>query len=210
MGINHLTTKLYLSDLKTQFVPRSKHSLPRFQNRYFNVAWRNNRCLFWDPSKTIKFIVGRTQNFWILKLMSHKVSLGFKKFIPATSPWNDEQPQHPRAIPLLSGKHIINSLFNSARTQQIHSLPIYKSGNMIRLIEPSSGQFTTHIRGTSSRCANVGSLRSHTNEALSCSRLYKNLVVLWKSIQKVISFSRQAKKKSTISHKSKIHNFVSV
>ena len=28
--INHLSTKLYLSDLKTHFVPRSKHSLLRF------------------------------------------------------------------------------------------------------------------------------------------------------------------------------------
>ena len=28
--INPLSTKLYLSDLKTQFVPRSKHSLLRF------------------------------------------------------------------------------------------------------------------------------------------------------------------------------------
>ena len=28
-SINPLSMKLYLSDLKTQFVPRSKHSLPR-------------------------------------------------------------------------------------------------------------------------------------------------------------------------------------
>ena len=28
--INPLSTKLYLSDLKTHFVPRSKHSLLRF------------------------------------------------------------------------------------------------------------------------------------------------------------------------------------
>ena len=29
LNINPLRTKLYLSDLKTQFVPHSKHSLPR-------------------------------------------------------------------------------------------------------------------------------------------------------------------------------------
>ena len=30
LNINPLSTKLYLSDLKTHFVPRSKHSLLRF------------------------------------------------------------------------------------------------------------------------------------------------------------------------------------
>ena len=30
VNINPLSTKVYLSDLKTQFVPRSKHSLLRF------------------------------------------------------------------------------------------------------------------------------------------------------------------------------------
>ena len=30
--IHPLNTKLYLSDLKTQFVPRNKHTLLRFQN----------------------------------------------------------------------------------------------------------------------------------------------------------------------------------
>jgi hypothetical protein len=29
-NVNPLSTKLYLYDLKTYFVPRSKHSLPRF------------------------------------------------------------------------------------------------------------------------------------------------------------------------------------
>ena len=31
MGINPLRTKLYLSNLKTHFVPRSKHYLPRIE-----------------------------------------------------------------------------------------------------------------------------------------------------------------------------------
>jgi len=35
-------------------------------------------------------------------------------------------------------------------------LSIYKSGNMFRLIDPSSGQFTNHIEGTFSRCAQCG------------------------------------------------------
>ena len=35
-------------------------------------------------------------------------------------------------------------------------LSIYKSGNMFRLIEPSSGQFTNHTEGTLSRCAHCG------------------------------------------------------
>ena len=50
--VHHVTSGLYLSNIKTQFVPRSKRSLPRFQSRYVNVVYRNNRCLFYDPRKT--------------------------------------------------------------------------------------------------------------------------------------------------------------
>ena len=71
--INPLSTKLYLSQLKTHFVLHSKHF--GFKNQSVNAVKRNNRSLFSDPHKTHKCIVGRTQNFWMLKLVLHKVSL---------------------------------------------------------------------------------------------------------------------------------------
>jgi len=44
----------------------------------------------------------------------------------------------------------------SVAVQQIVLLSIYKSGNMFRLIEPSSGHFINHTEGTFSRCAHCG------------------------------------------------------
>ena len=39
--------------IKTQSVPRSKHSVC-YKNQSVNVVWGNNGCLFWDPHKTHK------------------------------------------------------------------------------------------------------------------------------------------------------------
>jgi len=52
-------------------------------------------------------------------------------------------------------------------------LSIYKSGNMFRLIEPSSGQFTNHTEGTFSRCAHCGNpniYKSYDNNSVACGR----------------------------------------
>ena len=52
-------------------------------------------------------------------------------------------------------------------------LSVYKSGNMFRLIEPSSGQFTNHIEGTFSRCARCGIpnvYKSYENKSIACGR----------------------------------------
>ena len=43
------------------------------------MTYRNNRCLFRDTCKTYKFVVGRTQNFWRLKLVVYNVSLRLQK-----------------------------------------------------------------------------------------------------------------------------------
>ena len=43
---NPLSTKLYLSDLKTQSVPRSKHSLPRLQKTSQLMMCREIIALF--------------------------------------------------------------------------------------------------------------------------------------------------------------------
>jgi len=44
--------------------------------------------------------------------------------------------------------------FSQNTTNNLSS--ISKSGNMFRLIEPSSGQFTNHTEGTFSSCAHCG------------------------------------------------------
>jgi hypothetical protein len=43
--------------LKTQSVPRSKHTLSSYKNQSVNFLYGNNRCLFWDPHKTHKHSV---------------------------------------------------------------------------------------------------------------------------------------------------------
>jgi hypothetical protein len=82
--INPLGTKVYLSQLETQSVPRSKHSLPRLQKPIRFAVWRNNRCLFWDPCKK-KYTVSRTQNFWMLKLVVHSAQQKSSGLIFCTS-----------------------------------------------------------------------------------------------------------------------------
>ena len=59
--VNLLRTKLYLSNLKTQFVPRRKHSDSVIKTDKLLLYREKIRCLFWDPRKTHKCTVGRTQ-----------------------------------------------------------------------------------------------------------------------------------------------------
>ena len=51
-------------ELKTQSVPRSKHTPSPLKNQSVNVVEGNNRRLFWDPYRTQKYTVGRMQNCW--------------------------------------------------------------------------------------------------------------------------------------------------
>ena len=57
-------------------------------------------------------------------------------------------------------------------------LSIYKSGNMFWLIEPSSGQFTNHIGGTFSRCAQCGLWIGLTMAqwAETCCKIYRLII----------------------------------
>jgi hypothetical protein len=52
--MNPFKTKCMLLNLKTKFVPHSKH----FSSRLF-VIWDRSSCLFCDKYKTNKFIVGK-------------------------------------------------------------------------------------------------------------------------------------------------------
>ena len=74
-NINPLSTKLYLSDLKTQ-IYRAVNTLCF---GFKKPIQRNNRCLLWDPRQTHKCTGGPTQNFWMLIPVVHKASLGFQK-----------------------------------------------------------------------------------------------------------------------------------
>ena len=58
----------------------------------------------------------------------------------------------PQYIRQISNRYYLYSV----GTQQIIVLSIYKSGNMFRLNEPSSGQFINHIEGICNRCARCG------------------------------------------------------
>jgi hypothetical protein len=51
------------------------HLCVGYKNQSVNTVKRNIRCLFWDPRKTHKLILGRTQNFLMLELVVYKVSL---------------------------------------------------------------------------------------------------------------------------------------
>jgi hypothetical protein len=61
-----------VSDLKTQSV---NTICLGYKNGQVIAVNRNNRCLFWDPHQTHKCILGRKQNFWMLKLVEYKKSL---------------------------------------------------------------------------------------------------------------------------------------
>jgi len=73
---------------------------------------------------------------------------------------------------------VTSSLLYSVGTQQVVVLLIYKSGDMFRLIEPSSGQFTNHIEGTFSRCAQCGIPNVYKSYD---SKRYKRLYIIIKN-----------------------------
>ena len=62
-GVRTVTNRLYRRSIwiilciKTQSVPRSKHTSSQFKNQSVKAVYGNNRCLFWDPYKTHKYTV---------------------------------------------------------------------------------------------------------------------------------------------------------
>ena len=80
--VNRLGTKSNEFDLKTQFVPRSKHFSPhllktlKIKELFFSVIqtfrWvlhRKNSVFSWDTYKTYKYSVCRMYNFLTLRLV---------------------------------------------------------------------------------------------------------------------------------------------
>jgi hypothetical protein len=61
-SINPLRTKLYLSDLKTQFVPRSKHSASFIKTDKL-ILYREIIAVCTEIHVKHKCVVGRKQNF---------------------------------------------------------------------------------------------------------------------------------------------------
>ena len=69
---------LYLTDLKTQIVPRSKHSKPWLEKTDTLMLYNEIIAVFFsDSCRTHKCIAGKEQNFCPLKLVLCKVTFRF-------------------------------------------------------------------------------------------------------------------------------------